>query len=938
MHYSSRSFPALLFALVMLVAWVAPAHAQTTGATLQGTIADEQGAVLPGVSITITNTETGWNRVIATDARGSYRAAALPPGAYEMKVEMSGFATELRSGMTVTIGQEVTINLTLKLSTVQETVTVTGDVPLVETTKTSMGTTINRSQLDNLPIPGRDFTSLAQLTPGVTSVGGGNLNTGGQLDRNNTFLIDGVSNDEVPLNTTRGSMSLEAVREYVVMASQFAAEYGQASGAIVSVVTRSGTNKVQGRAFAFLRDKTLNSQDFFALDTCAAAKAAGQPCAPKPAFSQQRYGGSLGGPIIQDKLHYFGVYEGLRQRETSIITVKPAVLQTFGYAPDQANYPYKNNGNQVLVKVDGQIGRNQTLTARYRFDQTKAIGNGIGGLSPKERGTDRTYRNQDFGISHTWVVSDRALNEARLVYSTTYRWSSIDGYSDPHAYTISRPSINLGKANNMPQGDKEHYVQFVDNFSYTVKTHNLKAGFSMNRMGDDAYFLGNKDGTFTFTTDLPFDAGNPATYPSQFTQNIGDWLDVERDQIYGFFLQDSWRVKPNFTVNVGLRYDIETAWSRANVLRVADASTGWAPTPGVVPDDKNNFQPRLGFAWDPFGNGKTAVRGGYGIYYDQTFLNITGNISLSTKSRGVSIKNPGYPDPYSGGTSQTSIPSATVAAPDIQVPRTRTLSLGMKRELFFGMALSADFVNTRGQHLFWAHDVNWDSATLKRINPNWQSVTRYETTGDSWSNALLVGVDRRASGHKPGFSVSYTLSKARRTVEDFGFNAQDPNNLPGEKALASNDRRHQIVGSVTWAIPFDIQIGALVSARTGRPVNITTGLDNNGDSRFNDRPDLVNAGGSQFDKATYSSAFTGRVGTLPRNYAQGPGFAQLDIRVSKFLRFAGKRAEAFVEAFNATNRRNNGNQQGSMTSKSFGQSTGLSGNPRQIEFGFRFDF
>ncbi|MBE3135247.1 MAG: carboxypeptidase regulatory-like domain-containing protein, partial [Acidobacteria bacterium] len=300
-----RSVPLLLLSLCCLVLGPALASGQTTGATLLGTVFDEQGAVLPGATISITNVETGWNRVIVSDERGYYRAAALPPGQYEMKIEMTGFSAQVRSGMTLTVGQEATINVTLKLSSLEESVTVTADSPIVETTKSMVGTTINREQLDNLPIPGRNFTALANLTPGVTGVGGGGLNTGGQISRNNTFLIDGTSNDETALNTTRGSLSLETVREYVVMASQFSAEYGNASGAIVTVVTRSGTNTVQGRAFGFFRNTTLNAREFAAADLCYQAKAAGNECDPKPAFSQQRFGGTLGGPIVRDKLHYF---------------------------------------------------------------------------------------------------------------------------------------------------------------------------------------------------------------------------------------------------------------------------------------------------------------------------------------------------------------------------------------------------------------------------------------------------------------------------------------------------------------------------------------------------------------------------------------------------------------------------------------------------------
>jgi len=930
----------LLFLTILGLTLAAPAitGAQTTGATLLGTIFDEQGAVLPGATVTVTNVETGWNRVVISDERGYYRAAALQPGRYEMKVELGGFNQQIRSGMTLTIGQEATIDVTLKLSSVQETVTVTGETPLVETTKTTVGTTISREQLDTLPIPGRNFTALANLTPGVTGVGGGGLNTGGQISRNNTFLIDGVSNDETALNSTRGGLSLETVREYVVMASQFNAEYGNASGAIVTVVTRSGTNTLQGRAFSFFRDTKLNAREFAAADLCYQATAAGKACDPKPAFSQQRFGGTLGGPIVRDRLHYFGAFEGLRQRESNIISarVTDAMLQAFNQ-PLTRVYPHDVNGQNAFGKTDYQIRENHTLSARYRLDNAREIGAGIGGTATRERGNDRIDRSQDFGVTLTSVLSSRALNEARFVYSTLIRWITVDGYYDANGLTITRPDISLGKSNSLPQGDKERYVQFIDNFSYTLGPHNLKAGLSVNLLRDNAYFLGNKDGTYTFTTNLPYDPANPATYPSQFTQNIGDWYDPERDNVFGFFVQDSWRVRPRFTLNLGLRYDRETAWSMANVLRVASESSGYAPVAGSVPDDTNNIQPRAGFAWDPFGDGKTAVRGGYGLYYDQTFLNITGNISVSTKARGVTIRNPGYPDPYSSGTIQASIPSATVASPDIQVPQTRSLTLGMSREVLSGLAVSVDYVNTRGQYLFNARDVNWNSATGTRRNPSWQRVNRYETTGDSWSDALLVSVNRRASGRIPGFSVAYTLSKATRNVEDFGSTAQDPNNVAAEKALATQDRRHQVVAQVTWTLPLGIQIGTLIQARTGRPVNITTGLDNNGDSNFNDRPDLVDPNGNLWSASTYNRSFTGRVGNLPRNYATGPSFFQADLRLSKIFRFTGRRVELFAEAFNLTNLRNDNNQTSSMSSSNFGRVTSWN-SPRQVEFGARFDF
>ncbi|MDQ3440213.1 MAG: carboxypeptidase-like regulatory domain-containing protein, partial [Planctomycetota bacterium] len=267
-------------ACALSLAAVTSATAQT-GGTLLGTVVDDQGLPLPGATITFTNVDTGFSRSDVTDAQGRYRAAALPPGVYQLKADLSGFASAVRDRVPLTLGQELTINMSLKVATLQETVTVTAAVPLVETTSNTLGTTVSREQLDSLPVPGRSFTALAATAPGVTGVGGGGVNAGGQLSRNNSYRIDGVSNDNNVLASPRGGLSMEAVREYVVIANQFAAEHGDASGAIVSVVTRAGTNNLQGRAFMFHRDERFDAQDPF-------SKAQGSGQAP---FSQQRYGG-----------------------------------------------------------------------------------------------------------------------------------------------------------------------------------------------------------------------------------------------------------------------------------------------------------------------------------------------------------------------------------------------------------------------------------------------------------------------------------------------------------------------------------------------------------------------------------------------------------------------------------------------------------------------
>jgi hypothetical protein len=880
-----------------------------TGGTLQGRIVDDQGLALPGANVTLTNTETGWTRTDVTDEEGWYRAPVLPPGIYSIRAELSGFAPVVNERVPLTLGQELTVNLTLRVATLEETITVTAAAPLVETSNHTLGTTVSREQLDSLPVPGRTFTALAQTAPGVTGVGGGGVNAGGQLSRNNSYRIDGVSNDNNILASPRGGISLEAVREYIVIANQFSAEHGDASGAIVSVVTRSGTNNFQGRGFLFHRDESFDAQDPF-------SKAQGSGKAP---FSQQRFGAFAGGPIKRDRLQYFGTYEGMRLDQTAVIT-SPLVPVA------EREVPNNSEGDQYFGRLDMRANDRHSVFLRYRLDDQVEYNSGVGGLNTFERGVDSINRNQDVVVNHTAVLTARVLNEVRVQFGRHFADNVVRTPLD--APTINRPSGGFGKPNNQPQGRTEDRWQIVNNLSYSVRSHDFKFGIDYSRIRASSYFNNNTGGTFTFTTDRPFDPNDLTTYPTQFTQNVGDPNLIRKNDLIGLFAQDSWRVMPQFTLNAGVRYDRESAFKEA---------TG-------VEDAALNLAPRLGFAWDPFNDQKTVIRGGGGLYYSKVFLNITGNIMLARRFVGVTIVNPGFPDPRSRGqAAPQAAPSTTVAPDSVKTPVTRQLSIGVKRELFAGVAASIDYVNTRGENLYNAPDVNApDPVTGLRPNPEFLRITQYQTTGNSWYNGLQMGLERRG-GRGPQIGISYTLSKQTRDVEDFGFTAQDNFNRGAEKGPASNDRRHQLVTNVVWALPADFQIGLFTQARSGLPFNITTGVDNNRDTNINDRPDLANSGGDPRDRATYDANFTGRVGNLSRNFGRGSAYFEAHLRVSKFIRFSMggiDRLEVFAEALNVTNYVNLGTPNGNLRSAAFGQATGLAtgASPRQIELGFRVDF
>lgn len=895
--------------VIAVLAWAAAAPAQVATAVLQGVVTDPQGAVLPGVVVVVTNVDTGLVRDLPTDAAGFFKASALPPGSYSLHAQLEGFVPYTRTGLVLTVGQTAAVEVKLGLATLTEAVVVQASAPIVDTSSNALGTTVTKAQLDNLPLAGRDFAGLARLAPGVTGVGSGGITAGGQLTRNNSVIVDGTSNDEQGVAGTRGSFSLESVREYVVYTNQFAAEFGQAAGALVSVVTRSGTNRLEGRVFAFHRDDALDAQNPF-------SKAQGSGKAP---FDETRAGGFVGGPVLQNRWHFFGSYERQGNETTNVIT---SVLVPVA----DRESPETLARSQYFVRSEYQMPRNNQLGVRYRYDDSTDRGGGIGGLNPRERGYDQKSKYGDAVLSLTSVVTSRTVNELRVLAGTLSTYWTVDGYADPQGISISRPSINQGKANNMPQGWDSVRYQFVDTLSHTIGRHDFKAGVDVQIDDQNTYFLGNKDGTFTFRTDLPFDANNPATYPFQFTQTVGDWYDPRRNELYSAFVQDTWRAHNRLTFNAGLRWDTETLFAQAKAINVAQ--------------DVNNFAPRLGVVWTVSADGRTIVRGGYGHYYDQGFNNISGNISNSARSTNVTVLNPGYPDPYNGGTIQATKPSLTVAASDLQTPSTRTGSIGVRRELRSGLAVGVDAVRTLGYDLFNALDINAPlPGSTVRPDPNYLRVVQYQTTGRSWSNALLVSLERR-TGRGPLFNVSYTVSRQTRNVEDFGFTPADSFNPGAEKALASNNRTHQVVTSVVWALPWGVQASGLVQARSGLPWTVTTGADNNGDTNVNDRPDLVAADGDPLSKATYFTSFTGRPGTLGRNTNTGSIFVQVDTRLSKFVRLQRYSFEGFVEAFNLLNRANLGLPVGNLASASFGSATGLASGatPRQLEFGVRFSF
>jgi hypothetical protein len=576
------------------------------------------------------------------------------------------------------------------------------------------------------------------------------------------------------------------------------------------------------------------------------------------------------------------------------------------------------------VKLDDQVTSKQAISGRYRIDRNYTEAGGIGGLNTHDRGSDNLTRDQDGVVSDTDVISNQALNELRFQASQRYNNSDTSRYSPIGTPAIARPGGNFGKAVNQPQGRTEKRFQFVENFSVTKSSHDLKFGTDISIIRGTSYFPRTNDGSFTFATDKPFDATDLSTYPTQYTVEHFNPNFILPNELYAFFAQDTWRLHNGLTLNIGLRYDLETGYRKIN----------------DVPDDRNNLQPRVGFVWSPSRDARTAIRGGWGLYVDRSFLNVQLDVAAAQNSDTIVIQNPGYPDPFSRGTLAAVTPSKTVIAPQPRAPQTQSVSLGFQREIRTGLSVSADGVYSAGTNQFNNRDLNYPLFPGgPRPDPSIGRIIMFGMEGHSWATALLGSVQYRPR-RGPSFGVSYTLSRSLRDVEDFQYFAQDELNPAADKGPSNNDRRHQVVTNFNWIIPGGVQVAGLASMRTGLPWNVTTGLDSNLDTQVNDRPDLAVPGGDPLAKSTYDANFTRRVGNLPRNSNRGPNYFSLDVRLSKHLALPRTKVELFAEAFNITNYVNLGSPVGNLRSATFGRSTALATGaaPRQVELGFRLNF
>lgn len=942
----SRSGILAVLLMVLLLA-ARPAAAQVVGGSVGGTITDDTGGALPGTTITVTNRSNGATQVLTTGDRGNYRAVALQPAPYTIAVELSGFAAQKRD-VVLTIGSDLTIDFKLGVAALAENLTVVAETPLIEVAKSQPSSVVVAEQVAALPVLARNFLTLAQLMPSTTPNNLGQkfaiIQFGGPADQRNgyTTIIDGGDIDDAIWGNPTINIPQDAVQEFKVFRNQFDAEYGSALAAVVSVVTKSGGNLFSGTGSYFGRDKALNAPNHFATG-------------PKPEFSQTRFGGTLGGPIVLNRTHFFGSYEHNDLSTVKIISL-PAT-NPFA-ATNNGQFPSGSRNTVATLKIDHRFNDRNSLFVRWAHDDQYAERTG--------NTTSDSRQVNDYSHMHSIIVENNAVLSHNNVNSLRFQFMNHDLGTVPNSFdlSIARPSASFGQDTTVPQDFPRKRYQMFDTFYINTARHDLKFGgdFEFAHHEYDAHFF--QAGYFQFTTDLPFDAGNSRTYPISFTmQTPGHWTFDSKSA--NTFVADTWRVADRVRLNLGLRYHFDAD------LRLVDYTNALLKNPlypnlskFARPDRGNdymNFQPRLGLTWDVTGQGTLVGRAGFGRYSTrnrQYFQMTTQDRTLGT---AVLISDPNlmklYPDINAvlGGKSLTEYVASGGARSlfliqnDYVLPYSWNTTAGFGWQINRTTSLDVDYVHDLGLKQLGAYDANLPasgaiSATNPRPVSNFSEVKVMHNNTTSWYNAVETQLRTRVHG-ADNIQVSYTLAYSQRDGVSHYQNYFGTMRTPQQYGYQEGGNRHNLAVSGATHLPWDLQVSGIVRWLSGSPFTVQAGVDLDGDGQTqSDRPAGLSTTVGMGDVAaqlTLINAFRASRNLAPisADLLNLDPYLSVDLRLTRQVRLGGSRhADLFIEGYNLTNHVNfNPNVTVAMVSTSFLSRTTAS-DGRQIQWGFRFGF
>jgi len=978
---------------VFLAALLAPVGtlAQQGTTELRGSLIDSQGGVLPGVTIVVRNQETGIFRETISNDDGTYFLSGLVPGTYEITAELQGFKKFARRDVRLEIGRTATVPISLEVGALTEVVTVTGTNSNLDLTSKEVGGTVTARELTGLPSVNRNFVGVIGILPGVIpsisteSFGSDSISVNGQDSRNNNYMLDGANNNDDVIGQRAGTQArtaIEAVQEFQVITNQFDAEFGRTTGAIINAVTKQGSNAFRGVLFGYFQDAAMTERDFFAeLNDLE-----------KPDTSQQQFGGTIGGPIVRDKAHFFFSLERVRIDEG--ITINVPTRPEFNRTTTEETRVWN-----TVVRFDNQINANNTWGVRWLREESPQLNQIIGNVTLEAA-------REEFDVDQTVVGTLNSVLGNTRFNTLRVAWTQED-------VAFANPCFNSGRnqAACPPTLDFQTFVtqqsttasarvndayQIEDTLAWFIPgrrgDHDVKLGVQWQHSQADSRNEGNLNGTFQFSqSDAAFDAANFRTYPDRLSIRVpGASRSFNKNQSFGAFIQDKWKLSDHLTVTGGVRYDVEHVTLPETDNPLFDDPNNW-------PVDTNNVAPRVGFAYN-FGDSRTLLRGGYGRFYDKTHFELIGAVHTNTPfttsfTRQFPLNNfdPGPlqglrpSDPFlANGPVLTDAIRAQIAAlfppgttvrntgatfdnPDRVLPYTDQVSFGVERQLRDDFTISADYVHAFGRDQLMAVQLNptlrattsvtspnvrQGSATLTAITDALQqrfvnfgrftgNVTTFQNVGETDYDALLVQAQKRYSNNYMA-RVSYTLSNSRGNTTSQGlpfsqFQVLDNLNLDLNQGPTNFDQRHNLVVSGMAIVPRTggFTVSWVARALSGTPFTLF-------DSRVDD--DRNGTVTDPLPAGSYSGSGSNSITVENdggRNGAYGPGFFKLDLRLGYTLNFnAPQRLELFGEVFNVTNRANFADPTGDQASANFLRLTQLSSsnNARLAQLGVRFVF
>jgi len=912
-----------VFAIALaLLAGPAFAQSQAANGTIEGTVADSSGGVLPGVTVIVTNTDTGLERSLVTNSEGQYRGLLLPLGQYKVAAELQGFKKAEQTGINLRAGDVSTINFALTVGAVSETVTITAESPIAQPGKIDLGRTIGDTEIHNLPLPSRNPYNFAFLQANVTgyennefgvpriNANGSQMHTNYQLDGNTNTEKDRAGLRLLPISEV-------LVREVKVVTNGFAPEFGQTTGMVYNAITQSGTNKYTGSASYRFKRNPMSAPTFFL--------PAGTR---KPDTKADDATAVLGGPIKKDKMFFFGAYEYVNRSLITggqVISVKPADATALGITlPSSGVIPANQSVPFAFGKVDYQVTGNTLVTARYFFFQNLSLSNIGGGLTTTDRATDFHDKMGSTALQANTTIGSSMLNEFRYQYANRHQFRTIGtGVAGP-AIAVSGvanfggPRDGGGNAVNFDFTQGIHQV--IDNVTMVKGAHALKAGFDLQFIGDKRTQGDNFQYTFpTIQAYLDAKSGvNPYGYTT-LQQTFGQLGIDYSSRFYGFFVQDDWQLSPRVKLLYGLRYDLFDVPAMRQASGNVYNGNGFAV-------DKNNWGPRAGLSWSLDESGKTVVRASIGRmfepplidFYDNSILNNGDPFRYNVSVSGTATGAPAFPSSLSNLPVGFTLPRQSLNAvdPEFKTQEAWLSNVQVERALGQNYSVSVGYVNAMGKNLPVLVDVNLipTGATLgdgrlvysttvnaqTRVNPLFDHVNEFQSIATSSYNAFTATLTKRM---QKGLQAQATYTLARGTdnapltgtyvVGSGDDRLSDPTNLNRDKGVTPFNQKHTLAVSTVYQpqvggdgivayLANHNQLGVIIQANSGLPFNIRSNRDLNGDGVTNDRPLGI-------------SRNSGSLGTV----------FNVDLRYSRYIPIAGsKKGEVFVEAKNLFNRLN----------------------------------